>query len=105
MVMSDIEEVNVKPRKMSEWEQDLHGYFLIRYNSEKKILEVQFRTNDKEPIVNFYGENPEDLYYKIVKDGLITNLQHAAYLGSELRKAYIAMKLGKKYVQDDELEL
>ena len=31
--------------------------------------------------------------------------EHAAYLGKELEKAEIALKLGKQYVQDDPLDL
>ena len=30
-------------------------------------------------------------------------MDHAAYLGSELQKAYIAMLTGKDYIQDFEL--
>jgi dihydropteroate synthase len=32
--------------------------------------------------------------------GLISRMEHATYLGSELEKAEIALKLGKNYVQD-----
>jgi dihydropteroate synthase len=32
--------------------------------------------------------------------GLVSRLDHAAYLGSELAKAEIALKTGKEYIQD-----
>ena len=38
-----------------------------------------------------------------IKLGLVSRLDHAAYLGRELMKAEIAAKLGKNYVQDEEL--
>ncbi|MFH1606159.1 MAG: DUF4346 domain-containing protein [Nanoarchaeota archaeon] len=98
-----VEEIIVNSRKKSDWQKDESGYFLIRINKEKHLLEVQFRTPNKQLVVNFYGSCPEDLYYKIISKGLVSNLQHAAYLGSELQKAFIALKQRKKYVQDDEL--
>ena len=39
----------------------------------------------------------------VIAKGLISRLDHAAYLGRELKKAEIAAKLGKNYVQDAEL--
>jgi len=99
----------VPPRKKEEWEMDEKSYVLIRVNKgliEVGVMEVQkdqlmggFVRTHKE-LARYSGEDPEDLYYKIIKDGWITNMQHAAYLGSELQKAYIAMKKGIKYVQD-----
>jgi dihydropteroate synthase len=49
------------------------------------------------------GKTAEAIYAKIVQLGLVTRLDHAAYLGSELEKAEIAIKTGKKYIQDKEL--
>jgi len=39
----------------------------------------------------------------VIAEGLVSRLDHAAYLGRELKKAEIAAKLGKNYVQDAEL--
>ncbi len=36
----------------------------------------------------------------IIREGLMSKLNHAAYLGRELEKAEIAMRLGRSYVQD-----
>ncbi|MFH1589022.1 MAG: DUF4346 domain-containing protein [archaeon] len=103
----------VKDRTGEEWEMDPHSYVLIRYKDgflEVSIMEVQEEhrkggfVKEQKTKANYKGKHPKDLYYKILKDGHITNLQHAAYLGSELEKAYIAMKKGLKYVQDSELD-
>ncbi len=39
-----------------------------------------------------------------IRMGLISRLDHAAYLGRELEKAEMAARLGKSYVQDSELD-
>ena len=43
-----------------------------------------------------------------MQDQIVKNLNirmdHAAYLGRELQKAYIALKNNLEYVQDDELD-
>ena len=40
---------------------------------------------------------------EIINKKLVTRMEHAAYLGSELQKAQIAMITGKEYVQDFDL--
>ncbi len=45
----------------------------------------------------------ENVCKEVIKLGLISRLDHAAYIGRELKKAEIAAKLGKSYVQDEEL--
>ncbi len=46
----------------------------------------------------------ESIVKTAIKMGLVSRLDHAAYLGRELKKAEIAYKLGKSYVQDEELD-
>jgi len=41
----------------------------------------------------------------VLKAGLISRDDHAAYLGRETLKAETALKLGIPYVQDSDLEL
>jgi len=36
----------------------------------------------------------------VVEEGLVTQLDHAAYLGRELAKAEVALKTGAHYEQD-----
>ena len=43
------------------------------------------------------------IYQEAIKQGLVTTLEHAAYLGQELAKAEEALRSGKNYVQDEEL--
>ncbi|HIK00076.1 TPA: DUF4346 domain-containing protein [archaeon] len=87
------------------WIEDPRGYFLIRINRKKKEIEVGFCERGNIVQVIITGKKPEEIYYAIFKEGLVTKFDHAAYLGKELEKAYIALKTGAKYVQDSDLEL
>ena len=51
------------------------------------------------------GETPQQVYYKIINMGLITRLEHAAYLGKELYKAHVALRYHLHFNQDDPLDL
>ncbi|MFP3910113.1 MAG: dihydropteroate synthase-like protein [Archaeoglobaceae archaeon] len=49
------------------------------------------------------GDDAKSISDTVVENKLISRLDHAAYLGRELKKAEIALKLNKNYVQDSEL--
>jgi dihydropteroate synthase-like protein len=49
------------------------------------------------------SKTAESLYAKIIEMGLVSKLDHAAYLGTELAKAEIALRTGKEYNQDRRL--
>ena len=51
----------------------------------------------------FKGKTAESIYAKIAQTGLVSTLDHAAYLGGELAKAEVALRTGKEYIQDKEL--
>lgn len=87
------------------WMQDPRGYFLIRVNKKKGLIEVGFCEHGNVVNLIIEGKKPEEIYHTIFREGLITKFEHAAYLGKELEKAYIALKTGAKYVQDSELEM
>ncbi len=53
--------------------------------------------------VTIVGSSADDILSTIISNNLISNLEHAAYLGKELTKAEIALKLNKNYVQDLDL--
>jgi dihydropteroate synthase len=46
------------------------------------------------------GKTAEDVYRKIAEMALVSSVDHAAYLGSELAKAEVALRTGKEYIQD-----
>jgi dihydropteroate synthase len=49
------------------------------------------------------GDEATEVYQTIVREKMVGKLEHAAYLGRELEKAEIALRLGRSYVQDEDL--
>ena len=107
-------------KKSSEWKIDPKGYFLIdprpeeKSNGNKGTIYAHYYTKNRTYNLSIKGVNAEEIYYTILRKGLVSNLMHASYLGSELQKAeqFINIKNSKtecsktikKYVQDKELE-
>lgn len=84
--------------------QDPRGSFVIRIQDGQII--VDFYTQDgSRTQYSFRGTDPIKIYKEISQSNFISRFDHAANLGMELHKAALAIKLGKKYVQDEELEL
>ncbi len=52
--------------------------------------------------MNIVGKDAKSIIDTIIAHGLVSRLEHAGYLGRELMKAEIALKLGRSYLQDDE---
>ncbi|ENN95658.1 dihydropteroate synthase-like protein [Methanocaldococcus villosus KIN24-T80] len=78
------------------------GSFKIEIDREnKKIIAIYFKNN--KPTLIIRGEKAKEIYDTIINLKLIKRLDHACYLGRELSKAEIALKIGKKYNQDFEL--
>lgn len=46
------------------------------------------------------GKHWEDVFCTLLKDGRLSRLDHAAYLGKELFKAELALRLGRSFEQD-----
>jgi tetrahydromethanopterin S-methyltransferase subunit A len=53
----------------------------------------------------FEDSHAEHMYKKILEKNIVSRLDHAAYLGSELAKAEIALQDNLEYEQDKPLEL
>jgi dihydropteroate synthase-like protein len=84
---------------------DSEGMFKIvidRNNATIAVLHFATSQTDK-PANIVKGKTAESIYAKVLELGLVTRLDHAAYLGNELAKAEIALKTGKSYVQDNSL--
>ena len=66
-----------------------------------KITATHFKKNKADLVIA--GHSAREIYEEIITKNLLSRMEHAAYLGSELKKAEIAMIAGKEYVQDFEL--
>jgi len=84
---------------------DSEGMFKIAVDREDNVLVVvHYNLLDLSKPVNIIkGKTTDSVYTKIVEMGLVSRLDHAAYLGSELAKAEVALKTGKEYIQDSSL--
>lgn len=90
----------------AEFVLDKAGYFLIRIDKDRKLIEVAFCNEKNKVVLTVRGKKPIDVYHTILnKEKLSIRKDHAAYLGRELQKAFIALENGLQYVQDDELDL
>jgi tetrahydromethanopterin S-methyltransferase subunit A len=88
---------------IKEWHQDPKGYFLIKVNHKKKLVEAGYVTSKHVIFKMVTGTNAMDLYHTVIREKLVSRLEHAAYLGKEFYKAELALRYGKKYVQETPL--
>jgi dihydropteroate synthase-like protein len=83
---------------------DQMGWFKIMLDRENNKIVVIYYPNEKDkPEIIIKGSNTRDIYQTIIRNKLITKLDHAAYLGRELKKAEIALRIGRSYKQDEPL--
>ena len=97
--------VVTSPEEVSTALFDGKGLFKIAVDRVNEfIVALHFSALQAEkPTVIIKGKTGEGIYTKIVEMGLVTGLDHAAYLGSELAKAEVALRTGKEYIQDSQL--
>ncbi|MFH1182132.1 MAG: DUF4346 domain-containing protein [Candidatus Woesearchaeota archaeon] len=88
-----------------EWTMDPKGFFTIKPFPEEGLIRVRYYDAKHKLIYLIEGINAEQIYNTIIREGLVSLLAHAAYLGSELQKAEIAMKFNSDYVRDSPLAL
>jgi dihydropteroate synthase-like protein len=84
----------------STYNSDKKGYFKILVDFDKgKIIAAH---HDGGYTKVFEGSEAEPMIKHILKEGLVSNMEHAAYLGRELQKAELYLKMKKSYVQDED---
>ena len=69
--------------------------------NEEVIVALHYASNDlSKPDRVIKGKSAESICFNLIKLGLVSRSDHAAYLGRELAKAEIALHTGKEYIQD-----
>jgi len=83
-------------------ELDRIGMFKITLDRKNNTIVALLFTDIlmDEPVSIIKGKTAEDMYTKIIQLGLVTRLDHAAYLGRELVKAEVCLQIDKEYIQD-----
>ena len=100
-----VKKINASYESRKEWVQDSLGFFTIKPYHGEGIIRVRYYNAKHQLAAEIEGKTAEEIYNTICREKLVSSLPHAAYLGSELQKAEIAMKKNLPYVQDDPLNL
>ncbi len=96
--------VSVPVHPVGEWVQDPKGYFTIMVSYEGNEIIAEHHDNDGRITKVLAGKRAEDLYHHIINTGIVSRLDHAAYLGRELAKAETALINRLDYEQDSPLK-
>ena len=92
--------------RIKDWEMDPKGYFLIRVERDGGLIRAAFCTISDHPIqAEVTGKTALEVVNTLIREEMVSTLQHAADLGAELQKAELALRHGLEYVQDDELKM
>ncbi len=84
---------------------DPAGYFVVFPDRGRGLLILEHYRNDGVLDVVIEGRRAAELYIPAMEKGLVSRLEHAAYLGKELARAEGALLNGGSYVQDAAPEL
>ena len=79
------------------------GWFMIQVDREENMIVAAHFKETEDPSTIIKGKTAREVYQTIIREGLIGKFDHAAYLGKELTKAELALRLGRSYVQDEPL--
>ncbi len=79
---------------------DKAGYFVVIPLADQGMINVEHYAYDNTLLRVIEGTNARAIYNAIIREGWVTELSHAAYVGKELAKAEISLRYGLKYVQD-----
>jgi tetrahydromethanopterin S-methyltransferase subunit A len=79
---------------------DPKGYFVITLDREQEQIIIRHYRPDHAPAHEMRGRTPGPMLLGLLREGLITQLSHAGYLGEELAKAEAALRFDLRYDQD-----
>jgi tetrahydromethanopterin S-methyltransferase subunit A len=81
-----------------EVREDKTGHFTIRVEEQSIVMEHKNAKNELLRIIE--GKTARDLCLTLIRNGWVSKLEHAAYLGRELARAEAALHNGHAYRQD-----
>ncbi len=84
---------------------DPAGYFVIYVDRERMLLSLEHYRNDGLLDTVIEGGTAAELYTPAIDRGLLSRLDHAAYLGKELAQAEESLRSGEPFIQDAAPEL
>lgn len=79
---------------------DPAGYFVLYPDRRRHLLSLEHYRTDGVLDALIEGSQAAELYTIAIDRGLLSRLDHAAYLGCELARAEGALSTGEEYIQD-----
>ena len=79
---------------------DPAGYFVIFLDRARKLLSLEHYENSGLLTTIIEAKSAAEIYMTAIDRALVSQLDHAAYLGRELARAEDALRSGAPYVQD-----
>ncbi|MFW5898506.1 MAG: DUF4346 domain-containing protein [Candidatus Saliniplasma sp.] len=108
--MKEVEKIEAEEEKRVRFDEK--GFFVIfvdeeitaeHYKNVNKGGKLEVETGELDLIIT--GKDAKSICDTIIREDLISRLDHMAYVARELQKAEIALKNGLEYVQSEELDL
>lgn len=82
---------------------DPKGYFTIRLRPDSGVIQAHYYSPKHQLLFIVEGRSARDVCGAILREGFVSTLAYAAYLGAELQKAETALRRGLEYKQDQPL--
>ncbi len=79
---------------------DSAGYFVVYVDRQRYLLSLEHYANNSLLDAIVEGDTAAELYMAAIDRGLVSRLDHAAYLGRELARAEVSLRTGEPYIQD-----
>jgi len=79
---------------------DPKGYFVVYVDPKREVLSVEHYHRSGVISAIIEGRTAGELYTTAIEEGLVSRLDHSAYLGRELARAEHSLITGEPYVQD-----
>ena len=98
--VTDLTVETVRATEPQFYKSDPAGFFVVYPDRRATQLVVEHYTNAGVLDCVVQGLTPTAVYAEIVKRGLVSQLDHAAYLGRELATAERSLQTGEPYIQD-----
>ena len=100
-VPAELQVVEASYDRIKDFEMDPRGYFLIKVDSKTNQICVGFCSlPDNIMQKQIIGETALEIINTLVRENLVSSLQHAGDLGIELCKAELALRHRLEYIQD-----
>lgn len=98
LTMKGMKRVLAKPSK--KLMLDPSGYFIVYPKPKDREIVVEHYSNNGTLTHVIVGSNAKEICDTVIELGLLSQLDHATYLGRELERCRLSMDLGFEFIQD-----